>query len=157
MRDKPKTTPRTQRFLSKRRSTIIAWLSWEDSDDSDSQTHQPSTVKQFPVTNMRVSMVTERKGARSTMQNRHITLNVMTCTDTWDHWHCVLTAALMTFNPCCGSRLSHAKFCKRSPHTFAVPTIHWSNSRTQKDWWIGKLHVIRKRCFVSLLAGCRQR
>lgn len=49
MRDKPKTTPRTQRFLSKRRSTIIAWLSWEDSDDSDSQTHQPSTGYQFPV------------------------------------------------------------------------------------------------------------
>lgn len=81
MRDKPKTTPRTQRFLSKRRSTIIAWLSWEDSDDSDSQTHQPSRGSQFPVANMRVSMVTERKSARSTMQNRHITLDVRNCTD----------------------------------------------------------------------------
>lgn len=48
MRDKPKTTPRTQRFLSKRRSTIIAWLSWEDSDDSDHQKRQPSTANQFP-------------------------------------------------------------------------------------------------------------
>lgn len=36
MRDNPKTTPSTQRFLSNRRSTIIAWFSWEDSDYSDS-------------------------------------------------------------------------------------------------------------------------